>query len=941
MGRRILILFLLFSFSCKVQSQSNASLSLEKIPLKKHFTSNIYKGGIQSWSFDQDNNGLLYVANNDGLLEFDGNKWKKYRVPLATKIRAVKVDRQNRVFVGGQNQIGYFSNTKEGFVFKSLIDGLEPNSRSISETWKIFELGQSIFFNTESKFLVFNQGELRELDLPGFPISSFKVGNRLFAQFYDNGLYEFIKGEFVLISGTKQLPGLIAILQFANGYYYFSSSGLVFEHTKSGIKLKELSVEFGELNEVIKLNSGEYAVGTQNNGLFILNSKLTIKQHFTKYNGLSDRTVRSIYEDNFNNLWIALNNGIDYLEISLPFSLINEDVGIEGTGYAAHSFENTIYLGTNNGVFVQNSSKDILIPDKYHLVAGSEGQVYNFSQIDDELILNHNRGAFLINKDKLLQFDDVGSWKFVKTKTSNLVLGGNYNGIGYYQKQNKKWPKIGEIPNFDESSRILEFENDSVLWMTHGSKGAYRLELDHEMKLKNEIRHFGERDGFPSNIMISVYPLNGNLVFAAEEGIYDFDQDSLKFSSNTFFDKMLGKNHVSELISNGNNTIYFIQNKELGELKEESYGKFKKETFVFKHINKFINDDLANISFLDEQNILIGAKEGFIHYDPIKGHTINKEFSVLIRSVEIASNRDSIVTVNPSFEKTIALTTNQTIEINYASPYFDGFEDLQYSYRLTPLDDNWSKWALSNKKDYDHLPYGQYTFEVKALNLYGLESEVSSFSFEVLTPWYATQAANLSYFGIGLLAFILIPVIQRRKYKTEKSIITEEKEIELKIKDEEIDKLYTEKLQTELDLKNDQLTSITMQLLKNKEFIQNVQDTIGTTLDEGGSPQKLRNIIKTIDQELSDGDSWDQFAYHFDQVHGNYLEKLSSNNIHLSPREIKLAAFLRMNMSSKEISKLLNITTRGVELARYRLRKKLNLKREQNLVEFLIDLDNS
>ena len=190
------------------------------------------------------------------------------------------------------------------------------------------------------------------------------------------------------------------------------------------------------------------------------------------------------------------------------------------------------------------------------------------------------------------------------------------------------------------------------------------------------------------------------------------------------------------------------------------------------------------------------------------------------------------------------------------------------------------------------------------------------------------------------MAFVLIPLIQRKKHKTETSFITKEKEKELKIKDEEIDKLHTEKLQTELDLKNEQLTSITMQFLKNKEFIKNIQDKIAGTLNLGSSSQELKRLIKTIDQELSDNDSWDQFAYHFDQVHGNYLEKLSRSNIRLSPREIKLAAFLRMNMSSKEISKLLNITTRGVELARYRLRKKLNLKREQNLVEFLIDLDH-
>ena len=226
------------------------------------------------------------------------------------------------------------------------------------------------------------------------------------------------------------------------------------------------------------------------------------------------------------------------------------------------------------------------------------------------------------------------------------------------------------------------------------------------------------------------------------------------------------------------------------------------------------------------------------------------------------------------------------------------------------------------------------------MNIYGIESEPSNLSFTVSTPWYITWIAKLSYLIAFLLVIVLLAILQRKKHKVETSILTEQKEKELKIKDKEIDKLYHEKLQTELNVKNDQLTSITMQLVKNKEFIQNVQNKISTTIDNGGSLRELKRIIKTIDKELSDEDYWEKFAYHFDQVHGNYLEKLSNKNIKLSPREIKLAAFLRMNMSSKEIAKILNITTRGVELARYRLRKKLNLPREQNLVEYLIELDN-
>ena len=205
-------------------------------------------------------------------------------------------------------------------------------------------------------------------------------------------------------------------------------------------------------------------------------------------------------------------------------------------------------------------------------------------------------------------------------------MGGDYHGIRYFKKLDGKWNRIGVIPNLTESSRILEFENDSTLWMTHGFKGAYKIQLDKNLQLKNDVQHFGKHSGFPSNLLISSYMLNGKLIFTSERGIYDFDADSSTFSPNSFFDEMLGKDHVSELANSENNSIYYIQNKELGVLKEKSYGKFQKEISVFKHINKFINDDLPNISIINGQNILVGAKEGFIHYNPIKEHHINKIF---------------------------------------------------------------------------------------------------------------------------------------------------------------------------------------------------------------------------------------------------------------------------------------------------------------------------
>lgn len=922
-----------------VYSQS-VSTQLNGIPLRTHFSSENYQGANESWDFVQSKNGLLYVANNKGLLEFDGNKWKKYSIPDATKIRTTLIDRNGVIYVGGQNQLGYFIDKGSGLEFNSLRKELKKAKIEISEIWKIFEFENKIYFNTEDKLIAFSSSGFEAIDSPGFLINSFMVEGRLICQFYNLGLYEFKNKNYYEIPETKLLPRLITIFAKNDGYNFFTESGDVYEYNKTGIKFKSKILNPSTINEVKRLKNGDYAVGTQNNGLLILQSDFSIKLHLTKNRGITSRTVRSIYEDNFNNLWVALNNGIDYLKMNLPFRLINEELGVEGTGYDAHYFNELVYLGTNNGLFLENKTTDFSKDKPFQFIPESEGQVYSFSEIDNSLILNHHKGAFKIVGKKLDKFHDIGSWAFVETKLPNLILGGDYKGIKYFEKTNESWKNTKDIQGLTESSRVLVFENDSVLWMSHGYRGVYRIVLDENLQIKDEIKHFDQRHGFPSNILITSYNINGKMVFTSEDGIFNFNPSSSTFSSNTFFDEMLGKDHINYLVSDGKNSIYFIQNQKFGVIKEEKFGNFNKNTNAFEHINRYISDDLQHISIIDKKNILITAKEGFVLYDPSKKHTINEDFSTIIRSIKKLKNEDSTYVYVPVSSKKLTIKKNESIKIEYASPYYDGFEDLKYSYRLHPLDEKWSKWSAITEKSYDHLPFGNYTFEVKAINIYGIESQISSLPFQISTPWYATWMARTGYFTIFFMTFILIYILQKRRYKVETSIITEQKEKELQVKDEEIDKLNNEKLQTELNLKNDQLTSITMQLITNKEFIQKFQDKISNTIDQGGSSQELKRIINTIDKEFTDEDYWEKFAYHFDQVHGNYLEKLSNKNIKLSPREIKLAAFLRMNMSSKEIAKILNITTRGVELARYRLRQKLNLPREQNLVEYLIKLDD-
>ena len=208
----------------------------------------------------------------------------------------------------------------------------------------------------------------------------------------------------------------------------------------------------------------------------------------------------------------------------------------------------------------------------------------------------------------------------------------------------------------------------------------------------------------------------------------------------------------------------------------------------------------------------------------------------------------------------------------------------------------------------------------------------------------------MGYFTSALLIFGFISYAQDKLYQKEKKKLYQSTEEAIKNKDEElshvsktskeeIENLRNEKLRSEIDYKNNELASATMHLLNKNEFVQGVKKRLEVMVkDDNTSKDEMKRILKTIDRNLQEDDSWNQFAFHFDQVHGDFLKSLSTEEIKLTPQETKLAAYLRMSMSSKEIANLMNISVRGVELARYRLRKKLKLDRDQNLIEFLLDL---
>ncbi len=259
-------------------------------------------------------------------------------------------------------------------------------------------------------------------------------------------------------------------------------------------------------------------------------------------------------------------------------------------------------------------------------------------------------------------------------------------------------------------------------------------------------------------------------------------------------------------------------------------------------------------------------------------------------------------------------------------------------------------WETRNNREFTNLSEGDYTFYVKARNIYGVESDPAIFTFTITPPWARSIGAYIVYIIIGLVIIGFIVLLIRKKIERsnlkEKELQQEKfREREEKLQREtleaekEIIRLRNEKLSEQMIMKDKELANSTLDMIQKNKLLTKIKNDLkkisSATIDEE-SKNNIHILSKRINKELDTEKQWEIFETHFENVHEAFLIRLKEQYPELSPRELKLCAYLRLNISSKEIAILMNISTRGVEISRYRLRKKLDLNRNENLTDFIL-----
>ncbi|MGB0525964.1 MAG: two-component regulator propeller domain-containing protein, partial [Flammeovirgaceae bacterium] len=513
------------------------------LPFVTNYTTQEYDGGIQNSAITQNAEGVIFVANNFGLLAYDGTNWSRTTLPKETKIRDVFVHESGRVYVASQGIFGYFEPTNYGNVeFVSLIDSLPESYQNVDETWRIFEDNGDLFFCTFSQVFIFKKtGAIQVIDPDYAPESFFFINHKLYVNQLGKGLSYLNGDQLTLVDQgeffqDKIISGLLPLANqqlwiATRNHGVFIYNGSSYEVWKgNGIpKLASAGI-----NTAIRLHNGKIAIGTQNEGVFITSTDGQLIQHLNKGRGLNNRTVLSMYEDRLGNLWLGHNNGIAMVELNLPFSIISEQIGLPGTGYDGFLFKDRFYLGTSTGLYSKaiNESNGV----DYQLVKGTEGQVYCIQNVAQFLVLGHHNGAYAIQNGSTQQISDIlGAWTFLALKNHpDYVVAGTYKGLLLFKKEGNELRFLHRIRGFSESSRVMDQDESGVIWMSHGYKGVYRLTLSDDLA-SVAVKYYGKAQGFPSNLLINLWRINNRQVFTTEQAIYRYDQSTDRFVPDEFF----------------------------------------------------------------------------------------------------------------------------------------------------------------------------------------------------------------------------------------------------------------------------------------------------------------------------------------------------------------------------------------------------------------------
>ena len=883
-----------------------------------------YQAASKNWDLSVDPEGELYVANNKGLLHYNGEHWSLYKLPNKTTLRSVAWI-EGKIYTGSYEEFGYWEKNPYGKLeYTSLTHLIQDHEFTSEEFWQILPYGDAIVFRSFSGIYIYKNNMISIVD-PYFVINHMIVWeDKIYVAGGQNGLSKIESNQIVPVIGTTLLNNKIVVDMEAtpNGLVIGTKLHGAFLWQKDNLlPLSEVindELQQHQLNQILYLSNGKLAFGTIKNGVYFYDWERNTFQCLNREVGLQNNTVLALnqYKEL---LWIGLDNGIDRLQMDNPLTYYTDYTGEVGTVYDIAMHNDALFLGSNTGIHYFDGGVR-------KFVEGSQGHIWDLEVIDGDLLCGHNTGTFILEKGRLNLISEIsGGYQIVNVpRVESLYLQGTYNGLARYQKDEEGNWNVDAVEGILFPIKYLAFENASTLWVAHSYKGLYRLKLSDDYGEVEEIQKFGTAD-IPNNYNVKLYNIKNQIVLHSDGIWYKYDPILAEI---IIFEEFQEYNNM-DLVHFDDDHYWFIDNEGSKKLQVTN---LREDYFVLEdnQLGKRLVPEAESVIKLNDSIYFFTLSDGYSTLNLAKFRNQLQKFEPTIPKFVRIKDDHNIYSLNDS-PFTIPYKWSQQISLEIAAPNL--VLPKYYFELLGPLEQ--SGYRDKGTFSFYNLPYGTYTLKVYTVGLDNRRSQPQELEFEIKPPWYLSTLSIVIYGLFGLGVIFVIRAYNRRKLEKKHNLLKEKLERQ---QEEQMAQLEKEKLAKEIKTKQKELTSTTMSMARKNELILELKNLLLMNKSKFDNQQRYRSFMRKLNSAISDDEDWRHFEVNFKELHNDFFETLLQRYPTLTSKDLKLCAYLKMNLASKEIAPLMGISTRGVEIHRYRLRKKLKLESDQNISNFLITL---
>lgn len=936
-AKHLLTICFMIAFSANLYAQVIGN------PPVTHYSHNDFNSDAQFWDACQDPLGVMYFGNNYGVLRFDGERWDKISLPNNSAVRSLHYSENGEIYAGGFNEFGTIkTNTDGGFSYHSLREVLPPKYSEIGNVWQILELNNTIVLRTYEYLILLNNSNVEIIEAADAFNFAEVINNKLFV-LDQNMLFDFniTTSQFteVITTGDISNESLLKILpgKTKDAVYLLTKEGSIYEislQNNSVRKLQRLIPRESEqlFTSAIQSRSGEIYIGTLSNKLSSWKLQDNKFIRIRSFNNLQDQTVLNLYESKEGVIWTLLNKGLDYFDPNAHLTTIFQGSSI----YDAVLFKNKLFIATNQGVFYSTKqySDSIIYQSEFQKIPALDGQAWSLKAVDNHLFCAHDQGLFEIKNNGTKPIRDFqGVWKlFPVSGKSDQFFVCTYNGLGLIQIKDGRTTVLSTLlPGFEDSTRDLigiPGENDSY-WICHGYKGVFKIKTNNDCSRVVSTEHFNEQNGLPSTFNINVHRWNGQNIFTTNQGLFEFDKETSTFLPHKELNSLLGREkNIRQLVQQGDTTWCVIDD----QVAYFTHQMDKVTTDPFLSLKGTLNRGMECIVPLKNTNeVLLGTTNGLFAFHPRAESQLNAEKvrTRLCRTSYTIS--DSVITFAIRDSIDVLTFPNNVHNISFwlSAPYIRDKANVRYSYLLENKMTEWSEWQEEPFINFSFLKSGDYLIKVKAQSLSGEVAQTARLSFTIESAWYATWPWILFW---GLISVGLIIggirqiqiVIVREKEKTR---LEELKRQELREMERETQLVLQEKERVEADIieKSKDLANNAVLIAKKRELLIEIQNKLNELRKNAKNDYTrtgILNIVRSIEANLNDEQQYQLFDTNLERVHQELFNELKRRHPSITNKELRICAFIKMELTNKEMASIFNISVRGVETARYRLRKK-------------------